>query len=105
MRHVALTAILAIAVIGITCPVHAKTPVVNYKVKIDGKSYRIRVQGENVKAISKAMLSAATLDQRDDLRNAVRVATGCEIVDDFWDDAKLAGKLKCTEPGTPLPSD
>ncbi len=105
MRHVTLTAILAIAVIGITCPAHAKEPVVNYKVKIDGKSYRVRVQGENVKSISKAMLTGVSLSQRDDLRNAVKVATGCEIVDDYWEEAKLAGKLKCTEPGTPLPLD
>lgn len=103
MKRITFTVILAISVVWITCPVHAKTPVVNYKVKIEGKSYRIRVQGENVKAIPKAMLSAATLDQRDDLRKAVKVATGCEIIDEFWDDAKLAGKLKCTEQGTPLP--
>lgn len=68
---------------------------INYKVKVDGKSFRVRVQGDQVKAIPKGMIAGQSISQRDTLRAAVLAATGCKIVDDYWDESRLAGKLKC----------
>lgn len=79
------------------------TKAINYKVKVDGKSFRVRVQGDQVKAIPKGMIAGQSISQRDTLRAAVFVATGCQIVDDYWDESRLAGKLACSAPGTPLP--
>lgn len=99
VRATALAALFFI----MPCPVLAEAPVVNYKAKVDGKSFRVRVQGDTVKSIPKAAIAGQSVQQRDRLRAAVLAATGCEIVDDYWDESRLAGKLKCP-PGHQMPS-
>jgi hypothetical protein len=81
----------------------ADAPIANYKVKVEGKSFRVRVQGDTVKSIPKAAIAGQSLAQRDRLRAAVVEATGCKIVDDYWDESRLAGKLQCPQ-GHEMPS-
>lgn len=77
-------------------PVVAASPTSKeYKVKVEGKSYRVKVKGTEVYVSDKSMLTAATLESRSRMRKAVKDATGCNIVDDFWLEARLAGKLDC----------
>jgi len=70
------------------------------KAKVDGSTYRVTVHGQDVEVANKAMLVVRTLETRDQMRRAVKSATGCEVVDDMWAGNVLLGKLACP---TPLP--
>lgn len=76
----------------------ALIPVAEHKVKVEGSTYRVKVKGDIVYVASKAMIAATNPHARDRMREAVRQSTGCNLVDDYWADARLVGKLQCPEP-------
>lgn len=66
-------------------------------VEVNGKRYRVVTLGNAVMVANKAFYVAYDVNERDDQRNAVKAATGCQIVDELpSNDAKLRGKLDCS---------
>ncbi|MCH7863260.1 MAG: hypothetical protein IH998_16745 [Proteobacteria bacterium] len=63
--------------------------------EVGGARYRVTVKGDEVTVTKKALVSSLTLKERDAQRQAVKAATGCEIVDELPNSAKLKGKLSC----------
>ncbi|MCW3837808.1 hypothetical protein ACFQ1E_17320 [Sphingomonas canadensis] len=72
----------------------------NKKVEVEGHTYRVYVRNGEVKVFNKSMFVAIgkgrTVDRRREMREAVRIATGCELVDEFWREHILAGELDCS---------
>ena len=64
---------------------------------VDGARYRVVVDGDTFTAFKKKALVRHTPQERDLARRAVRIATGCEPVDEFPKDARLRGKLDCSK--------
>lgn len=72
---------------------------INVTVQIDGEGYRVETEGSEVRVIPKRSLKAVTLKRRDNMRIAVRTATGCMIEDEFFTGAAngyMVGRLKCS---------
>ena len=68
-------------------------------VQIDGEGFRVETEGPEVRVIPKRSLKAVTLKRRDNMRVAVRTATGCAIEDEFFTGAGngyMVGRLKCS---------
>jgi hypothetical protein len=90
------------AVIGLAllaAPTLAATlPDGEYKATVDGKAYRIKIKAGTIKVMQKSMIAGRSLAIRDNMRAAVLIATKCKIVDDYWDEARLVGKLDCSTP-------
>ena len=68
----------------------------NYKVEVDGKTYRVKVQGTQVGVFNKSLVSYRSPEIRDVMRRAVREAVGCNIRDDYWEGSHLVGMLECS---------
>ena len=68
----------------------------NHKVVVDGKTYRVKVQGKQVGVFNKSLISYRSPELRDVMRSAVRQAVGCDIRDDYWEGAHLVGMLDCS---------
>ncbi|MFZ3484283.1 hypothetical protein [Sphingomonas sp. 3-13AW] len=67
------------------------------KVEVDGKTYRVTVEGESVVVARKSMLVRYDIEERDRQRLAVEKATGCRIADELpSSDARLRGRLVCS---------
>lgn len=74
---------------------------VNQTVKVDESTYRVLVRGEEVKVFNKALLTGQrqkgqTLE-RDRMRRAVNLVTGCKITDDFFQGPVLIGVIDCAD--------
>ena len=65
------------------------------KTEVDGSRYKIVVRGDQVEVLNLAILTGRTMVDRDRRRIAVRQATGCNITDEMWFDAKMIGTLTC----------
>ena len=63
--------------------------------EVDGARYRVTIRGDEVTVTKKALAVTLTLKERDAQREAVRIATGCELTDELPNSAKLKGRLKC----------
>ena len=72
-------------------PVHRA----NYKVKVDGKTYRVTVRGRTVEVANKAIVTTRSPEGMTRMREAVSVATGCKMVDGFWVGNVIQGLLTC----------
>lgn len=70
---------------------------VDHFVEVDGARYRVTVKGDEVTVNKKATFVRLTIKERDAQRQAVKQATGCDIVDELPNTAKLTGKLSCPE--------
>ncbi|MFZ5701357.1 MAG: hypothetical protein ACOY4P_08390 [Pseudomonadota bacterium] len=74
---------------------------VNQTVKVEGKSYRVLVRGDEVKVFQKALIAGqkvkGSTEQRAQMRQAVNQVTGCKMTDDFWRGAVLVGVIDCSE--------
>lgn len=74
---------------------------VNQTVKVEGKSYRVLVRGDEVKVFQKALIAGqkvkGSTEQRAQMRQAVNHVTGCKMTDDFWRGAVLVGVIDCSE--------
>ena len=79
---------LLIALIIATAPV-------NTIVKVEGRAFRVEVTGQDVRVSQKAAFTKVSLKARVRMREAVRLATGCEISDDYWKETDLEGRLDC----------
>lgn len=66
-----------------------------FKTKVGSSSYRVITEGGRVTVLNKALLTGRTMDDRDKRRMAVKQATGCDITDEMWFDAKMVGTLTC----------
>lgn len=75
----------------------------NVNVKVDGRAFRVEVQGEEVRVAQKAAFAKVSLEARARMRAAVKVATGCSITDDYWNSTKLEGRLDCSTKVPPQP--
>lgn len=76
----------------------AASTTVNHKVEIDGKTYRVEVKGSTVEVFDKSVFTKRTPEAGLRLKEAVRRATGCEIVESYWESAHLVGLLDCPKP-------
>ncbi len=65
-------------------------------VQVDGSRYRVTVRGSDVEVTKQAFAVRYSLAERDRLREAVKLATGCRIVDELAPSAKLKGRLACS---------
>jgi hypothetical protein len=74
---------------------------VNQTVQVDESRYRVLVRGDEVKVFNKALITGqranGSTKQRDQMRQAVSLVTGCQIKDDFWRGAVLVGVIDCSE--------
>jgi hypothetical protein len=69
---------------------------VTHRVEIDGFKYRVAVEDSAVLVANKGLVVTYSLDERDRQRQAVKKATGCNIVDELpSNDGRLRGKLDC----------
>ena len=67
------------------------------RVEVDGRTYRVTVQGQGVIVANKGAVVTYDLDERDRQRKAVEAATGCRVSDEMPSaDARLRGRLDCT---------
>ncbi len=74
---------------------HAGT---NETVDVDGSRYRVRVKDSGeVIVFTKHPFRGRTIVERDRMRRAVKVATGCALIDDFYRDNRLVGALACPD--------
>lgn len=89
--------ILSILIVaGLASPSAAAETAVTKRVEIEGVPYRVTVKGQAVTVARKTVFSKWDISERDAQRAAVRLATGCSIVDELpGDDARLRGKLAC----------
>lgn len=69
----------------------------NYEstVTLDGRTFRVHVEGRSVTVANKAFLTRRSPERADQMRRAVKAATGCEIGDSYWEGTKLRGLLDC----------
>ena len=82
--------------IGAAAGAQAATPAkVNHFVEVNGVRYRVEVKGDVVTVAKKKMFVKWNMAERDAQREAVRKATGCEVVDEFPSTTKLKGRLSC----------
>lgn len=77
---------------------------VNQTLKVDESTYRVLVRDDEVKVFNKALLNGPrqkgqTLE-RDRMRRAVNLVTGCKITDDFFQNNVLIGTMDCSEKAT-----
>lgn len=102
MKHipVGLLALLAIA-----SPASAKSNKVQHYVEIDGTRYRVAIyDGDMVLVANKSAYVSYDIHERDRQRQAVVMTTGCKVVDELpSNDAKLRGKLDCSEKAQTAP--
>ena len=73
----------------------AASPEIEKKVLVDGATYRVAVVAGVVTVAKKATVVKFNIQERDRMREAVKVATGCSVVDEIPNGAKLKGKLNC----------
>ena len=76
---------------------------IEYKVEVDGKSFRIEVRGDEVEVYPKGIFAAQTPKQRSRMKQAVTDATGCDIGDPYWEETRLVGEFVCPEGVEPTP--
>lgn len=89
----AAVALVALCAAGTASAAPDKTSKI---VEVNGKKYRVVTQGRAVLVANKAFFVAYDVNERDDQRAAVKLATGCGITDELpSNDAKLRGKLDC----------
>ncbi len=63
--------------------------------EVEGARYRVTIRGDEVTVTKKALAVTLTLRERDAQRQAVVIATGCRLVDELPNSAKLKGRLEC----------
>ena len=76
----------------------AAPPKVDHFVKVEGRTYRVRVKGNEIRVFDKGIAWKKSLEQRERMRRAVNLATGCHLTDDYWaeGDPYLTGFLDCS---------
>lgn len=84
--------------VGLPGQASAKT---TWKTKVEGTTFRITLDGDVVNVVDKSIFTGRNMDVRDKMRAAVLQATGCEIVDEMWFDAKMKGKFRCPDGQAP----
>ena len=73
------------------------TGTVNHKVELEGRTYRVEVKGRTVEVFDKSAFTKRSPEAGERLRAAVKKATGCEITQEYWEAAHLAGILECPD--------
>ncbi len=86
-------AIAAITATGLSAAESART---TYRAKVEGSTFRVTVEGDTVTVANKAVITGRTVQVREKMRAAVKIATGCEITDELWVEAVLKGVLVCS---------
>lgn len=86
---------LAELLLLMAAPAPALPSTINEKVKIDGRTYRVRVSGKLVKVYDKAPAWKGTIEQSKRMQRAVYKLTGCQMAEPVWDGNHLAGFLDC----------
>jgi hypothetical protein len=85
-----------LAVLAITwAPASAAAQRQSQTVSVGGARYRVTSEDGVVTVAKKAFVVRFSIEERDAMRQAVKVATGCSIYDEIPNGAKLRGKLKC----------
>lgn len=90
---------VAVAALALTVAGSADAKKVEHKVEVDGATYRVSVVGNVVTVSKKSFVVSYSVKERDAMRAAVKKATGCEVVDEIPNGAKLRGKLQCAAAG------
>lgn len=86
-------AAVALTAVGLSAAEPART---TYRAKVEGSTFRVTVEGDTVTVANKAVITGRTVQVRTKMRAAVKVATGCEIIDELWVEAVLKGILDCS---------
>lgn len=70
-----------------------------YRTEVEGQPFKvIRYADHSVKVVVAGTFGPAySYKLRNQMRQAAKQATGCEVADDFDQDGKLLGTLKCEE--------
>ena len=92
---------LAVSLIALVLPMQAQANErkVNQLADVDGRTYRVMVKGEEVHVFDKAFGWKQSPEQRNRMRRAVVLATGCYISNDYWavGQGRLKGSLDCPQ--------
>ena len=101
MRKNLIIAVLIASPILIASPAMAKES--STKVEVDGNTYRVFIRDDEVKVFNKSvgafMKMGRSTERRDQMREAVKRVTNCNLVNDFWEDSWRRGKLDCDGDG------
>lgn len=83
--------------IGLLTLAAAAAPSADYesKVEIDGRTFRVHVEGQAVTVADKAFITRRSPQRGEQMRRAVQLVTGCEVRDSYWEGSKLRGILDC----------
>ena len=96
MRRQAVFVVSIIAVMA--TPALAKKQ--KFFTEVSGNSYRVIVDDNEVRVFNTVSITAIktgrTTERRDQMREAVRKTTGCEMVNDIWTDGWRAGQIDCS---------
>lgn len=92
-------AIIALAALAIPMHAQASERKVNQLAEVDGRTYRVAVKGDEVHVFDKAFGWKQSPEQRNRMRRAVVLATGCYITHDYWavGQGRLKGSLDCSQ--------
>lgn len=90
------TAILAILFAG-SAPADG-----SYRATVDGNDYKVKVKKGDVKVVNTVTTTAIrmgrSVERRRQMIEAVKIATGCDLVDPYWKGNLIMGSLRCDQP-------
>ena len=91
-----ILAALALAAAPVALPAN-----VNQTVQVGEHRYRVRVKGRVVKVFQKKAIARPDPETGLEMKQAVRVVTGCGIAEEHWQASRLVGLLDCRHVGAP----
>lgn len=97
---VSMIAIAALITAPISTPPPSSAEPINERADVEGNAYQVRVRKGEVRVHNRSGITAVrmgrSIERRRQMREAVRIVTGCHLVEDFWRDAHLVGELDCS---------
>lgn len=70
-----------------------------YRATVEGNDYKVKVKRGEAKVVNTVTMTAIrmgrSVERRRQMIAAVKIATGCEMVDPYWKDNLIMGALDC----------
>lgn len=70
-----------------------------YRATVEGNDYKVKVKRGEVKVVNAVTMTAIrmgrSVERRRQMIEAVKIATGCELVAPYWKDNLIMGSLDC----------
>jgi len=91
---------MTMAALATASPTNARAKAVQrYRAVVEGQTFKVvRYDDGSVKVMDSGVFGPGYgYNQRDRMRQAAKQATGCEVADDFDQDGKLIGTLRCAQ--------